>query len=169
MLLINKIRNNYLASAILIRLLFVVAFVFANWQLTVSACVMVLGTPSIGLIIGSIAIMTVMVTVLLPVITNLLLSMYRIYTVPREEYVLLTFFFFSMGCLLQGLLNLLVMAIPYAGSWIIILSRFFGSVLSWVLLYTVTSKLYFNDVNRKYYFKAMAIVFFVFAVLGAFL
>ncbi len=169
MFIVNKIRSNYLASAIIIRLLFVVTFIFANWQLALSACVMVLGTTSVAVVLLSLAILTAMITVLIPVITNVLLNAYGIHTVPRQEYILIVFLSFSAGCFVNGALNLLIMAMPFAGSWIIILSRFLGNVLSWILLYSVTSRLYFNDANRKYYFKGMAIMFFVFAVVGAFL
>ncbi len=111
-------------------------------------------------------ILTAVIFVLLiPFLTNLILNMLRLFNIPRAEYILLVFLFFDIGFLACGLLNVVNFFTPILLTWGGILFPFlvfFGCSLGF---YKVTSKLYFNDVTRPYYFKNLAIIFFAVAII----
>lgn len=165
----KRVAQSNVLSTILISFLFVVTFVFCNWQLANSFFVGMLSVTNSWIIITSTIIFAIVVAVVIPFITQLLLDRFHIYCVPRREYCLLVLLLLCSGNTLCGALNLLTLALPQWGNWITIFSRLLGNILSWLLIYNITSRLYFNDGNRKHYFMAVAIVFFVTSLVGVFL
>ncbi|MCM1043239.1 MAG: hypothetical protein NC350_03395 [Corallococcus sp.] len=122
-----------------------------------AASVFVLGSANVLLALGSGLLLGVILVFLIPVLINLFLNLARIYSVPRAEYILLGIAFYSMALLISGLLNLIALITPLVAVWGNVLFPFVGKVVGLISFYAVTAKLYFNDVNRIYYFKAYAV------------
>lgn len=163
--MISVLRKNFKLANILVRILFVITFVFAHWQQGLTATLLVLSEPSWPLAIAVLAILGVVLMFLLPFFVNVLLGWSRIVSVPNAEFNLLAHAFCSVGFLLLGLLNLVNLFTPLALVWGGKLFPLVSTIISALLFYTVTSKLYFNDATRVHYFKTYAIFFLVFVVI----
>ncbi len=167
--MIDKLRQNYRASLWAVRILFVVTFVFAQWRESVTALMLFMNNNSIWLALAMCALSGIIALVLYPFVINVLLNLFRIYSVPRAEYVLLALFYASFGQLITGALNCILFITPVVVTWGAILFNFIGTTVAAVMFYAKTSKLYFNDITRVYYFKNLAIVYFVVMILGVIL
>lgn len=159
--MIAKLRSNFNLSNVLARILFVLTFVFANWQTSLSATMLVFGQTNLWIALAADLLLGVAFMFLLPVLVNFALNMVRIYSVPRAEYCLLAHAFFSLGYLILGVLNLVNLFTPVMLVWGRILFPMISSLIAAMLFYRVTAKLYFNDVTVVYYFKMFAVVYLV--------
>ena len=97
----------------------------------------------------------------MPIIVSFALSLARIYSVPVGEYGILAVSFFGLGYLLRGLLNIVNFFTPVMLVWGGVIFPFIATLVASVGFYAVTSKLYFNDLTRPYYFRVCVLVFFV--------
>jgi len=171
----NKLRENYKLSNVLLRIAFVLSFIFANWQQFLGVTSLVSRLTLYGIDIPStlqllIAFMSallvgVVLMFLLPVFVNLFLNVIRNYTVPRAEYKLLAYAFFVMGNFALGLLNLINIFTPVFLVWGGILFPFLTFTVCAALFYRVTAKLYFNDVTVGNYFRGLMIAYTMLAIL----
>ncbi len=159
--MIEKLRKNFNLSNVLARIFFVLSFVFANWQNSLTATVLVLGVPNLWLAFVVSAVLGVAIMFLLPVLVNLALNIAKIYTVPRAEYCLLAHTFFAIGYVICGLLSLVNLFTPLLIVWGGVLFPFISSLIAAILFFKVTAKLYFNDVTVLNYFKVFAIVYLI--------
>ncbi len=165
--MLTKLRNNYKLSNILVRIAFVLAFVFANWQTGLAAVMLTESyvqttfTGAVKLIVAllSVAFSGTIWMFLLPPITNVVLNFAKIHSVPRNEYCVLVHAFFALGYFICGVLNLVNVFTPLFAVWGRILFPFVSSLVAVVLFYKVTSKLYFNSATTVYYFKVCAIAY----------
>ncbi len=166
----NKLRSNFQLSNLIVRILFVVTFVFSSWQdmLAATKIVLLSGELSQSLVIPvmllSSIISAVIIMMLIPVLVNLFLNIIKVYSVPRAEYVLLVMLFFDIGFFACGLLNLVNLFTPLFLTWGSVLFPFISSLGCVIAFYKVTAKLYFNDVTRVYYFKVLAIAYLAIAL-----
>lgn len=159
--MIAKLRSNFNLSNALVRILFVLTFVLANWQTCLAATLLVFERTNLWMALSMCLILGVAFMFLLPVLVNFALNMVRIYSVPRAEYCLLAHAFFALGNLILGLLKLVNLFTPALLVWGGVLFPLISSLIAAVLFYKVTAKLYFNDLTVVYYFKMFAIVYLV--------
>lgn len=174
----NKLRSNYNLSNVIIRILFVLMYVFCNWQSYLGVAYnMNLGALTGGalnlngasilvLSLFSSALMGVILVFIIPLLANLFLNVARIYSVPRAEYRLLVLLFFTIGFFVNGLLNLINLITPVFLVWGAVLFPFIVSVGCCIAFYFVTVRLYFNDVTVVNYYKYYFIVALVLIVLS---
>lgn len=163
----NKLRQNYMLSSVLIQLAFVIAYVFYSWQECIATAQLILSTTNSMLVLVGIfasMLMGIILMFLVPFAAGLFLQASRFYNIPRAEYGLLAQLFCIFYYLLCGAFRLLNLATPLLLNWGQVLFPFAVSLCCVVGFYRVTSQLYFNDVTRPYYFRNMAIVYFVCAV-----
>lgn len=167
MKLINKLKTDYRLSNMIVRILFVVGFVFCSWQDLLMSTTLVASTTSLpsGMIIPTMLltgiIMGTIFTLIIPFVINLLLNFLRIYNVPRHEYVLIALVFFDIGFFACGILNLVNLITPLFVVWGSILFPLIVSLGCMIGFYKVTANMYFNDVTRQRYFKNLAVIYIV--------
>lgn len=155
------LRKNYKLSGVLSRVFFVVTFMFANWQQGLAATVIATGQSNFWLAFAVVMVTGVAGALLVPIIVSFALSLARIYSVPVGEYGILAVSFFGLGYLLRGLLNIVNFFTPVMLVWGGVIFPFIATLVASVGFYAVTSKLYFNDLTRPYYFRVCVLVFFV--------
>lgn len=126
-------------------------------QLLVSDAYMIVIAVFSSLLIG------VVLMFLVPFVANLFLNFSRFYNVPRREFGVITLLFFTLYYLVCGLLSLVHLFTPLLLTWGEKLFPFVVGTGCVIWFYAVTKKLYFNDVTSLYYFRNLAIVYFVFA------
>lgn len=171
----SKLRQNFRLSNVLIRVSFVLTYVLYSWQNCLTSAQLVsmqYGSvlPMTDSMIIAVALLTsaIIGTVLMflvPVFVNLFLNVSKFYNVPRAEFTLFAHMFFALYYLVCGLLGLINLLTPLLVSWGASLFALFVSLACAVWFYHVTSKLYFNDVTKPYYFRNLAIVYLVCAFL----
>ena len=171
----TKLRSNYRLSNVLVRIAFVLCYVLYSWQtslivteMTVSEMTrMGFGYYSEMAVLPMALIVSSMIGVglmfLMPFLARTFLNVSRFYSVPRSEYGLLSLVFVTMYLLVCGLLRLVNVITPIFLVWGDVLFPFLTSLGCVIWFYVVTSKLYFNDVTKPFYFRNMAIVYFIFA------
>lgn len=170
----SKLRNNYRLSKVLIRIAFVLTYVLYSWQnivatthLMLSMYGSVLNVSETYLLIASIfssLFIGVILMFLVPLVVNVFLNFSRLYSVPRAEFSLIAQMFFALYYLVCGLLSLIHMFTPLLLIWGGKLFPFITATGCVIGFYAVTKKLYFNDATAWYYFRNLAIVYFVFAI-----
>ncbi|MCM1289299.1 MAG: hypothetical protein NC132_01415 [Corallococcus sp.] len=163
--MIEKLRHNFNLTNVLSRIFFVLSFVFANWQRYLSATVLVLGRSSLWLGLAAAFLVGVIFSFILPLLINLVLNWAKLFSVPRAEYGLFGVLFATLGMFICGLLNLVNLFTPLFAVWGSVIFPFIALTISLLCFYKVTSRLYFNDVTRVYYFKLCLIVYAVAVVL----
>ena len=183
----SKLRANYSLSNVLVRIFFVLAVVFATWQDMLGAAnyyavsgwsnaiiqmgdtqgVLLRLNGSVKLVIAltSSALCGVVLMFLTPFIAGLFLNISKIYSVPRAEYCLLVNLYCSIGFFACGLLNLINLITPVFMVWGGVIFPFIVTLACFISFYSVTSKLYFNDVTKVHYFKCLLIVAIIVLVL----
>lgn len=168
----NKLRSNYKLSRVLVRIAFVLAYMFCNWQAGLLAatqtCDLLLYTSGINLTAWCVPIALVaqmligaVLMFIVPFLANTFLNASRFYNVPRAEYGLLALLFFTIYYLICGALKSLNLITPLLLVWGGILFPVLVSLGCTVWFYRVTAKLYFNDVTAPFYFRNLAIVYLI--------
>ena len=170
----NKLRSNYRLSNVLVRIAFVLTYVLYSWQNTLAttqtamqmygSMLNVSGTYMLIVAIFTSLIIGVALMFLVPLVAGIFLNFSRFYNVPRAEYSLLVHLFFTLYYLVCGALSLVHLATPLLLTWGAKLFPFITATGCVIWFYAVTKKLYFNDATAQYYFRNLAIVYFVFAV-----
>ena len=169
----SKLRSNYRLSNLLTRIAFVLAYVFYSWQKTLATTELALQmynfTPNMSsshtvvVAILSSLLMGAILMFLVPVVANVFLNISRFYNVPRAEYCLIAHLFFTLFYLVCGALNLVNLITPLLLVWGEKLFPFISATGCMIWFYAVTKRLYFNDATAKYYFRNLAILYFVVA------
>ena len=174
----SKLRSNYKLSNILVRIAFVLAYVLYSWQTSLSVTEMTiaqmsyLGTGNFSeayTLVMSLfvsASLGVGLMFLLPLLARTFLNVSRFYNVPHAEYTLLAHVFFTLYFVVCGALRLVNVFTPLLLVWGEVLFPVVVGTACAIWFYAVTSKLYFNDVTKPFYFRNMAIVYFVCVVVG---
>lgn len=175
----NKLKANYKLSNVLVRVLFVLMFVFMRWQDFLGSAYIIdfaaltggaiSGTAKLLLALFSAALLGTILMFLLPFAVNIFLNVARIYSVPRAEYCILSHLYCSLGFFVCGLLNLINIITPVFLVWGAVLFPFIVTVGCAVSFYSVTARLYFNDVTKPHYFKCLLMLFGVLLVLAVLL
>ena len=110
----NKLRANYNLSNVLVRIAFVLAFVFCNWQRFLGVAYNMsfqsitggtLDISGVGVLLLSLfsaALIGAVLMFLIPFLADVFLNLAKIHSVPRAEYRLLLLLFFTIGFLLTG-------------------------------------------------------------------
>lgn len=170
----NKLCQNYQLSSILVRLAFVLMYAFYSWQdylsnvqylrASLGSDFLITDTYAVLLAVFVALLIGMIIMFLVPVVTNLFLNWSRFVNVPRSEFALLAQLFCTMHFAVCGVLRLLNLITPIFMTWGSVLFPFVTSLGFVIWFYHVTSRLYFNDVTRPYYFRNVAIAYFVCAV-----
>ncbi len=163
--MLSKFRKNYNAVNVTVKILFVLAFCFANWQSALAATLIYLGQSNVWLAASSLLLMGTALTFLLSPIVGFVLNVAKIHSVPVAEYCLIAQAFFTLGLFIRGLLNIVNFFTPLFYNWGGALFPFIATLAASLGFYSVTSRLYFNDVTRLYYFKVCTVVFFAVVVI----
>ena len=169
----SKLRSNYRLSNVLVRIAFVLAYVLYSWQtsLTVAQTTMremsgmgLYGiSESYTMIVAFFASASLGVGLmfLVPFLARTFLNVSHFYNVPRAEYSLLAHVFITFYYLVCGALRLINLFTPLLLVWGDVLFPIVTSLGCVIWFYAVTSKLYFNDVTKPFYFRNVAIVYLV--------
>ena len=160
-----KLKQNYKLCNILACVAFVLTYAFSAWQRALGVTLIVLGNTNIWFALLSVLIVGVLFLFLVPFLVNTYLNVSRIFSVPRAEYVLLVRAFFALGFLLVGLLNLVNLFTPLFVTWGNIVFPPLVLTVCTVIFFRITSKKYFNDVTKTYYFKSMLIAWLILLVI----
>ena len=171
--MINKLRSNYKLSNALIRVLFVLTYVFYSWHKNLSAALVAIqlinsmGEYAIAesyklwLALTSSLFSGVILVLIVPFVVNLYLKFSRFYNVPQAEYTLIALLFCTLYFVVCGALNLIHLVTPLLLIWGNIVFPVIVSLGCIIWFYRVTVKLYFNDVTELYYFRSVAIFYLV--------
>lgn len=168
----SKLRQNYRLSNILVRILFVLGYIFYSWQdslVSVQLSMYQLNAMGIALTSAQELLVALMTSTLLgvglmflvPWLASVFLNMSKFYAVPHSEYRLLVHVFFTLFYFVCGALKLVNIFTPLLLTWGATLFPFLVSLGCVIWFYSVTSNLYFNDVTKPFYFRNMAILYFV--------
>ncbi len=164
---IEKLRTNFNLTNLLTRIMFVCTFVFAMWQKCAASALYVTGSADPWITFAAAILSGILVMFLFSPVVNLLLNITKIYSVPRAEYSLIAMMFAVLNYFILGVLNLVNLFTPLLLAWGAVLFPLISSLVSVILFYRTTAKLYFNDLTAVYYFKAISIVYLIGFVLFA--
>lgn len=164
--MIDKLRKNYKLSSVLTKVFYVASFVLANWFRMSSATLYVYGKPNLLLTIFSTLIAALIFVFLLPVLIRWFLRLSRFINVPQNEYPLIALLFFTIYNLVYGGMTFIQLATPLYIVWGNLVAHLLVGTLCFVGFYKVTANLYFNDVTKPYYFKTIAIAYFIVMLFG---
>ena len=167
----KKLRANYQLSNVLIRILFVLAYVLYSWQTSLAVTTLMIGERFAGqynlwLALLSSVLLGVIIMFLVPIVTNIILSSSHFYTVPRSEYALLAHLFLTIYFAICGALKLINLITPLLIVWGDILFPVLVSLGCVIWFYSVTAKLYFNDATKPYYFRTLALTYLILIVVA---
>lgn len=162
--MITKLRNNFMLANVLSKVLLVCTYVFANWKSFAGALTFVTGSASWATVLLGSTVSGAVIVVLAHFLPRLFLRFTKIYTVPYSEFSLFATLAWALYCLLVGLLNLILLAAPTFATWASVLFPTVSVIASGLAFYAVTSKLYFNDVTRPYYFYTLSVAVLALAV-----
>lgn len=169
----GKLRENYNLSNVLLRVAYVLTFMFATWRRFLGTLALIdfaaLGaqlTDSLKLATAllSSALLGVILMFLTPVLINVFLNYMRNVNIPRAEYKLIAYAFFVLGFFALGVLDLVNVFTPILLTWSGVLFPFLVYVACAIGFYQVTAKLYFNDVTQIYYFKGLVVAYVILGV-----
>lgn len=170
----NRLRSNYRLSNVLVRIAFVLAYVFYNWQNTLATTQVMLsmygtvvnlpGAYVFIITIFSSLLIGIALMFLVPFVAGFFLNFSRFYNVPRAEYSLIVHVFFTLYYFVCGALSLVHLFTPLLLTWGAKMFPFLVATGCVIWFYAVTKKLYFNDATAQYYFRNLAIVYFVVAI-----
>ncbi|MCH5156431.1 MAG: hypothetical protein J1G02_00970 [Clostridiales bacterium] len=171
----SKFKNNYRLSNILIRIALVLAYVLYTWhdilgntQLVMQMYGSTLNIPYAYALVMAIFVslaIGVAIMFIVPFVAGLFLNYSRIHNVPRAEFGLLANLFFTVYYVICGVFSLVNLYTPLLLTWGEKLVPFIVATGCVIGFYAVTKKLYFNNATALYYFRNLAIVYFVLAVL----
>ena len=169
--MIDKLRKNYNLSKVLVRLLFVLAYVLYSWQTSLSVVTLMMDTVALGrfnvwIAVMSSALLGVILMLLVPLVCNVFLNYSRFYTVPRAEFSLLAYLFFALYFGVCGVLRLINLLTPLLIVWGEILFPVLVSLGCMIWFYVVTSNLYFNNQTKPYYFRSLTLAYFILIVIA---
>ena len=164
--MIEKLRTNFKLSNILSKVFFVLAYCFANWKSAAATLTAFIGYVEWGQIIFTTAIAAGISALVAHFVPVLFLRVTRLASVTASEYSLLATVFWGAYYLLVGVLNLLNLLSPVIIPWGAVIFPTIASLLCGLGFYAVTSKLYFNDVTRVYYFKVLGFAIVVLTLLA---
>ena len=169
----TKLRTNYKLSNVLVRVAFVLTYVLYSWQNILATTQIALSMYGSRLNLPDTYVFVVAIFTtgligvawmfLVPLIVKFFLNFSNFYSVPRAEYTLIVHLFFTLYYLACGLLSIVHLFTPLLLTWGAELFPFVVGTGCVIGFYAVTSKLYFNDATVQYYFRNLAIVYFVFA------
>ncbi len=160
--MITKLRENYKLSDLIIRILFVGGYLFANWQTTASVVNLMVPQSNIWYVVLVGIMAGILWMCLLPFVINIILNVARLYSVPRAEFCLIAMFCMCVNYVILGLFNLVNLFTPLLMVWISVIAPVISALVAGILFYKITSVLYFNDASRVFYFKLCGIVFFAY-------
>ena len=162
--MIAKLRTNFRQANMLAKVVLVCAYVFANWKNFAGALTFMTGSASWPMILFGCALSGLIVMLIANFVPKMYLRFAKIYTVPVSEFCLFSTLAWAGYCLVLGTLNLVYLFAPTFLVWGSVIFPVVSVIASGTAFYLVTSKLYFNDATRFYYFKTLAIVVLVLAV-----
>lgn len=160
----KKLTSNYNLSNILCRIMFVVTYAFSNWQNFLLSANLVVTENTFALAILCAVFVGALLMLFLPMVINMTLNMLRLYSIPRAEYTLIVYFFFILGMFFNGVLGLINVFTPILLGWGTIVFPFLVSTLCVFAFYKVTARMYFNDVTVVSYFRTIAVVYLIMAL-----
>ena len=170
----SKLRSNFRLSNVLVRIAFVLTYVLYSWQNILATTKLMLSmygsqinisdTYALVMAIFASLLLGVVIMFLVPFVANVFLNFSRFYNIPRAEYGLIVHMFFALFYFVCGVLSLVHLLTPLLLTWGEKLFPFLAATGCIIGFYAVTKKLYFNDVTAKYYFRNLAILYFVFAI-----
>ena len=155
--MLTKIRTNFNKVNVASKILLVVAYVLAMWKEFAAVLTAYLGNAQWVMVLFGCSISGAVVAVIAHFIAKLYLRMTRLHTVPVREFSLFSTLAYTLYYVLLALLNLIILVAPTFLVWGSVIFPVVSALASGAAFYLVTSKLYFNDVTRAYYFKTMAI------------
>lgn len=161
----EKLKQNYKLCNILTCIAFVLTYAFSAWQKALGVTLIVLGKTNIWFALLAVLLVGTLFLFLTPFLVNTYLNASRIFSVPRAEYVLLVRAFFALGFFALGLLNLVNLFTPLFLTWGNIIFPPVILTACTALFFKITSKKYFNDVTKTYYFKSMLIAWLILLVI----
>lgn len=171
--MINKLRSNYKLSNVLVRIFFVLTYVFYSWHKNLSSALYAIemlntmGTYTLSeqstlwLALSTSLFSGVILVFIVPLVVNWYLNFSRFHSIPRAEYCLLALLFCTLYFVACGALNLIHLFTPLLLVWGNIVFPVVVSLGCVIWFYCVTVKLYFNDVTEPYYFRSVAILYLV--------
>lgn len=171
--MINKLRSNYKLSNVLVRIFFVLTYMFYSWYNNLNGAFFALqylnsmGNYALGqqsmlyLALGTSFIGGVILVFLVPIVVNWYLNFSRFYNIPRAEYCLIALLFCTFYFTVCGALNLTHLFTPLLLTWGTVIFPVVVSLGCIIGFYRVTVKLYFNDVTEVYYFRSVAVLYLV--------
>lgn len=175
----NKLKANFNLSNLLVRIFYVLAVVLASWQgmlgtlyhafanmpAFAQTMAQLSGNAKLTVALFSSALEGVVLMFVTPFLAGLFLNIAKIYTVPRAEFGLIVNLYCAIGFFVTGLLNLINLITPLFLVWGGVIFPFIVTLGCFVSFYLVTSKMYFNDVTKVYYFKCILVVAIIVLVL----
>lgn len=163
--MISALRKNFKLCNVLVRILFVITYVLANWQVGLTATLQVLGETNWLLAAVVLVVLGTVFMFLLPLVVSMFLGIAKIVSLPIAEYNFFAHLFCSVGFAILALLNLVNLFTPLMVVWGLYLFPFVATLVAAICFYAVTSKLYFNDATRPHYFKTFSLFFLAFLVI----
>lgn len=175
--MINKLRSNYKLSNALVRVFFVLSYVFYSWYKNLSGALVTIALmqeyatytglyvlteqSTLWLAFSTSLFSGVILVLIVPIVVNWYLNFSRFYKVPQAEYTLIALLFCTLYFVVCGALNLINLITPLLVIWGNVIFPVIVSLGCIIWFYRVTVKLYFNDVTELYYFRSVAVLYLV--------
>ena len=153
-------------ATILSKVLLVCAYVFANWKVFAGALTYMTGSAYWPTVLFGCSLSGGVIVLFSHFIARLFLRFIKINTVPETEFCFFATLAWTLYCLILGLLNLVYLFAPTFVTWGTAIFPVVATLLSGLAFYVVTSKLYFNNATKAYYFKMLSIAIIVLAVMA---
>ncbi|MEG1528081.1 MAG: hypothetical protein RR248_04435 [Clostridia bacterium] len=165
--MIEKLREKYALSAWLIRIAFVVTYVFAFWYDTCGivdymSMIFVDFTASLWYVPLVAVVTGICMLGILMIMVSVIINFCRLYYLPKAEFTLIVTAFFVLRHLIMGVLKLLYYITPIIHIWGQLLIPLIATLICAILFYKTVKKLYLNNLNEPHFFKCELILFIVY-------
>ncbi len=171
-LLLNKLRKNFISADIIVRVMLVLCYAFASWRMVYQTLLysqfsdfaVIQGSSAVLVAVLSALIYGVLVQFIATWVSSVFVNVSG-FALPRAEYgfwvkLFVAAYYFVLGCL--DIINLFT---PVAIVWLSTVVSFIVFTACSAGFYFVTKKVYFNSENAARYFCKVSIVYVIFAVL----
>lgn len=164
----EKLKLNYGKTVIVIRLLFVVSFIFANIYNLLGVGNLLKQTMDIN---GAALLISVLISAMLTAllislivrpILGVILGLAKIYYLPVYEVSAVALLCMTLSNGILAILNATFFITPVIVPWGLILFSFISSTITVLLFFKIMKKNYLNSTNAPYFFKVTSICYFIY-------